>query len=430
MSRVTWIVSSLIFVAFAVSLEFYWGAAAERPVSYADRMGTRYLPPPADIRVRPSVVEVPFPASPKLDSIWGSTGRDMRGHIWIGVSDGEGQRGSAHLFEYDPASGALTDRGDVVSELKYAGLYKPGASQNKIHTKIVQAEDGYLYFASFDETGESASEGIVSPWGGHLWRLRPGSAHWEHIHATPEALVAVAGNGHWIYALGYWGHVLFQYDTRKRTWREVKVGSVREHVSRNLVVDGRGHAYVPRAREWAPSESKAHPGEAFEADLIEYNTDLTPVASSPLTHYAGANRGSHGLVGLAYLADGSIVVSTAIGYLYRIVPPAGEDNGAAMVEALGAVSPAGPSYPGSLFPVDNDRYLAGVTYAGAAGIQWFVYDVSNKTSNLQKLPFDGQGLLLYGSSTRDDKGRFYVVGRQKRDGPGNKPVILQIELPG
>ena len=429
MSRITLIASCLVFLALAAGLGFYSGAAPERPVSYADRMGTRYFPAPPDIAERPRVTEIPFPLSPRLDAIWGSTGRDVAGHIWIGVSDNEDWPGSAHLFEYNPTTNALTDHGDVVSELKIAGLYRPGASQNKIHTKIIQAEDGYLYFASFDDVGEDPSKGIVSKWGGHLWRLRPGSTHWEHVHATPEALVAVAGNGRWIYALGYWGHILFQYETRKRTWREVKVGSVPGHVSRNFVVDARGHAYVPRAREWRPDEVKAHPGEAFAADLVEYDTDLRLVASSPLTHYTDASYDSHGLVGLAYPADGSIVVSTAVGYLYHIVPPANRDSEAAKVESLGAVSPMGASYPSSLFPIDDDRYLAGVTTsAGAAGIQWFVYDLRTKTSTLQKLPFDGQDLLLYGSSTRDDKGRFYVVGRQARDATGNKPIILRLEL--
>src|SRR5262249_23139642 len=156
------------------------------------------------------------------------------------------------------------------------------------------------------------------------------------------------------------------------------------------------------------------PGEAFAADLVEYDPDLRPVASTPLVHYTDASPDSNGLVGLAYPADGSIVVSTAVGYLYHIVPPANGASQAAKVELLGAVSPLGPSYPGSIFPVDDDHYLAGVTDAGPAGKQWFVYDLRAKTSTLQKLPFDVPA-LLYGSSTRDNQGRFYVVGRQVRD---------------
>jgi hypothetical protein len=320
----------------------------------------------------------------------------------------------------------MVDHGDVVSELKQAGVYRQGEGQIKIHTKIVQGEDGYLYFATFDEEGEHASTGIVSKWGGHFWRYKPGAAHWEHIRSVPQALVAVAGNGNWIYALGYWDHVLFQYDTRKQTWRQVTVGSVREHVSRNFVVDRRGHAYVPRAREWLPGEAAAHPGQDFAAELVEFDTGLKEVHSTPLAYYAG-HHDSHGLIGLSYLEDGAIVVSTHVGYLYRITP---SDSGAATVEALGWFHPnanaTGNSYPASLFPIDGKRYLAGVVQV-ESGFDWVVYDLLNKHSQAQKFNAKAPLRLLYGSSTRDNSGRFYVVGQQ--EGPsGRRPLMLQVEM--
>jgi len=311
----------------------------------------------------------------------------------------------------------------VVGELKYAGLYRNGEGQIKIHTKIVQAEDGYLYFASFDEEGESPGDGVVSKWGGHLWRLRPGNRHWEHIRSVPQALVAVAGSGNWIYALGYWDHILFQYDTRKRTWRQIRVGSVREHVSRNFVVDLHGHAYVPRAREWLPSDAMAHPNEAFSVELVEFDTNLKEVGSTPLQYYTDTSHDSHGLIGLSYLADGSIVISTHIGYLYRITP---SDSGAARVDALGWLHPDGGSYASSLFPIDGTRYLAAAVNV-AGRLDWIVYDLLNKRSQAQKLPLRAENLLLYGSSTRDNEGRFYVVGRQPGAPGHNKPLLLQIE---
>ncbi len=415
-----------VFLVGALTAAYFGiarNAAPATPVSYAERMGTRYTPVPRDLNAPPHATEIPIPASARGDAIWGGTGRDSAGHIWLGVST-QGNGGSAHLFEYAPESRALIDRGDVVSELKWAGVYRAGEGQIKIHTKIVQGGDGYLYFASFDEEGES--DDATSKWGGHFWRLQPGSAHWQHLYAVPHGLVAVAGNGNWIYALGYWDHILYQYDTRKRTWREVRVGSVRSHVSRNIVVDRNGHAYVPRAREWRPGEAAAHPNEPFSAQLVEYDTNLKEVGNTPLVYYAtNSPRDSHGLIGLSYLADGSIVVSTHVGYLYRITPSA---SGAARVEALGWIHPKGPSYAGSLFPIDDNRHLAAVVDIGA-GHDWVVYDLLNRTGVAQKLPFDTAGKFLYGSSTRDDKGRFYVTGRQPKQGGGNKPLVLQIELP-
>jgi hypothetical protein len=417
-----------VLVLGAVALESFQFArgkttstAQPSVLTYADRMGTRYTPSPVDVTLPPRMKEIPIEI--RLDAIWGSTGRDSSGHIWIGGSDRDAG-GSAHLFEYDPVSGMMTDHGDVVSELKNAGVHRQGEGQIKLHTKIVQAEDGYLYFASFDEEGEDPGAGIVSKWGGHFWRYKPGTAHWEHIRAVPQALVAVAGNGNWIYALGYWDHVLFQYDTRRGTWRQVTVGSVREHVSRNIVVDRRGHAYVPRAREWPPGEAAKHPGEEFSAELVEFDTDLKEVASTPLTHYA-ARHDSHGLIGLSYLEDGSIVVSTHVGYLYRITP---SDAGPAIVEALGWVDPSGTSYAASLFPIDGKRYLLGVAQVPGGAFKWVVYDLLNRQSQSQKIDLKPGYRLLYGSLTKDNDGRFYIVG-QKDTPTGRRPLVLQIALP-
>ena len=377
---------ALVGLIAAAYLEIAPGAR-EVPVSYADRMGTRYTNLPKDLTALPQVREISFPYFDHSDAIWGSSGRDLSGHIWFGVA-AEGIARSAHLFEYDPKSGVLADRGDVVTELKRAGVYRPGEGQLKIHTKIVQAEDGYLYFGSFDEEGET--DATTSKWGGHLWRYKPGAPHWEHLFATPQALVAVAGNGPWIYALGYWNHVLFQYDVRTRSWRQIRVGSVPGHVSRNFVVDPNGHAYVPRVRAWTPAEKAAHPEEAFHAELVEFDTNLKEVASTPLEHYVKRNPDSHGLIGLSYLADGSIVVTTHFGYLYRITPSAA---GAAKVEALGFIHPDGESYAASVFPIDGTRFLAAVV-ARYPRFDWVVYDLMNRTGLAQPAPVPMRSMLL------------------------------------
>lgn len=418
-----------IFVTGALAAIFSGtarNAVPVSPASYAERMGTRHTPVPVNVNAPPQVTEIPILAAIDGDAIWGATGRNSAGHIWFGVSN-RGDGASAHLLEYAPDSGMLVDRGDVVTELKQAGLHRDGEGQIKLHTKIIQAADGYLYFASFDEEGESASRALAPKWGSHLWRLWPKGRLWDHLQTAPEGLVALTGNGNWIYALGYWDHILYQYDIRRRTWRHVRVGSVRGHVSRNIVADGRGHVYVPRAREWQPSEIAAHPGELFSAELVEFDTDLKELGGTPLKNYAGAaGRDSHGLTSLSYLADRSIVVSTDAGYLYRIMP---DDTGAAKVDALGAIHPDGASYPGSLFPIDGQRYLAAVVTTKEGRHQWLVYDLQTRKSSAQALPLDSRGMLLYGSSTRDNKGRFYLVGSQPKDAKGNRPALFQVSLP-
>ena len=146
--------------------------------------GSALLPAPADPYQVPRVRVIPVPDFPGAHAIWGSTGRDRRGHIWFGVSVDGGEY-SARLFEYDPVRDQVIPRGDVISARKAAGLHTPGERQVKIHSRIVQADDGYLYFASTDEQGERPDGSAPPKWGSHLWRLKPGENVWQHLHGGP-----------------------------------------------------------------------------------------------------------------------------------------------------------------------------------------------------------------------------------------------------
>jgi hypothetical protein len=59
------------------------------------------------------VRELKLPDIPDTESIWGSTGRDSRGHIWIGVSMRRFGTG-AHLLEFDPKADIWQDHGSVI----------------------------------------------------------------------------------------------------------------------------------------------------------------------------------------------------------------------------------------------------------------------------------------------------------------------------
>src|SRR5215831_14997708 len=217
------------------------------------------------------------PEFPGEYAVWGATGVDRSGHIFFGMTSNDTRgSGSAHLFELNPASDTFTDRGDVVGELERLHLRRPGETQMKIHSRIVQAIDGYQYFSSMDETGEKDDGSKLPAWGGHLWRRGP-SGVWEHLAATPQALIAVATGGPYVYSLGYFDHVLYQFDTRTKHLRSVTVGSVDGHVSRNFFVDERGHAFVPRTTRVAPSDVRA--------SLVEFDTDLTEHGQQSIGEY-------------------------------------------------------------------------------------------------------------------------------------------------
>ena len=88
--------------------------------------------------------------------------------------------------------------------------------------------------------------------------------------------------------------------------------------------------------------------------LVEYDQDLNKLHSTPLIHYAIGNKpgASHGITSFSYLADGTIVFGTHVGYLYKIAP---SNQGPATVTELGWLHPDGKSSNPSLFPLDGKR---------------------------------------------------------------------------
>jgi hypothetical protein len=346
----------------------------------------------------------------------------------------EGPQASAHLLEYLPESGDMVDHGDVLTALGEAGVLREGEAQAKIHTRILQAPDGCLYFASLDEQGADLVTGSSQPtWGGHLWRLHLPEYRWEHLASTPEALVAIAASGHWVYALGFFGHTLYQFDCETGLVRSVIVGVEKGHISRNLVSDAHGHAYVPRVRferDLATRLLEA-PGR-YLATLVEYDEDLREVKETMLEHYTGSiPADSHGLTAAQPLVDGSIVVATAFGYLYRIIP---SEAGAARVEPMGWFHPDGEKYVPALFTFAGRRYLVGLATGdrrnekAPRGFDWVVNDLDTGVAAATRLTVAGPdapwlgGALLYGSVTCDDQGRFYVAGWTDR----HRPLILRM----
>ena len=401
--------------------------------SYADRAGTYYGDAPGgDVDIIVAIRELELPLPPGANAIWGASGRDDQGHIWIGVSVED--EPAAHLIEYIPEQDRFVDHGDPVTALKAIGRYQEGARQTKIHSKIIQGDDGYLYFSSMDEEGEKVMAGILPKWGSNLWRYSASESRWEHLFHAPEGLVAITGAGRWIYALGYWDHVLYQYDTRTGQVRHTRVGSVGGHVSRNIIADMNGHAYVPRIEYYdLPGSAEEGGGETSQllvTSLIEYDQNLDMVDSFPLIHYAGKERPrrNHGITGISYLADHSIVFVTGTGYLYRIIP---SQNGPARVEGLGWIHPAGESYTAALFPLDGHDWLLAVGKSRAPdkseGTRYevMIYNLRERKSRTIPAKIPGyRYLLLYGSNTRDNSGNNYLVGRYD----WHTPIIWQLSL--
>ena len=396
------------------------------------------LPPAA--ATGPAARRIALPATPGAHAIWGATGQDSRGRIWFGVAAADTPTPSGHLLEYDPVSGVMTPRGNVIAELARLKLLRAeNDHQAKIHSKIVEGPDGCLYFASMDEEGESESRLRLPVWGGHLWRLRLATGRWEHLGATAEALIAVARGGRFIYALGYFGHVLYQYDTKSGVMRQLRVGSVGAHITRNFLADARGHVYVPRLTSRPGPDGRA----VIDVHLAEFDDALVEVGAARLesSMYFDGDGGSHGIIALQTMNDGTMYFTTHRGQLYRVVPPraaagAAAPRTAATVTALGWMHPDGPMYVPSLFTANGVDALSALARHPKQGYQWLDCQVSpegNPSMRCAASPFVVEGMsladvnnsLLYGSGTRDAGGGHYVVGL----GPGPvdaDPVAIRV----
>ena len=374
--------------------------------------------PPVASAPAPVTREIALPDFWGAYAIWGASGADARGRIWLGMASNDAASGSAHLYEYDPAADATFDRGDVIGQLERLGLARPGERQMKIHSRIVTGADGLLYFASMDESGEAGDGSKLPTWGGRLWRLGP-KGTWQHLARTPEALIAVAAGGQYVYALGYYRHVLYQLDTKTRKLRSVVVGADGGHVSRNFFVDSRGHAFVPRV-------SRGPAGSGPAAVLVEFTPELSERSAHPLAEYF--ERGlddSHGIVAVHDDGQGGWLFNTGKGRLYHVTIPAAGPVG---VADRGWFHPAGPRYVAAMFrdPVSGTLYgIAGPSNHGGRRFDWVARPPDGPVTVapilLRGSPEFPAGALLYGSMTRDASNRYYAVGVL-----GQKPLVLQI----
>ena len=418
------------------------------------RLGTVFTPLESADALGLKIDRIDLPDFPGTFAVWGATGRDDVGNILTGVSTvwtKAARRPSARVFQFSPRTGELSLLGDVMSELDRLGMsreetlpLKDGRiaaddenatptlcreCQMKVHSKFVTLDDGETYFVSMDEWNEREDGSQQPYWGSHVWRLGA-TQKWEHLKQIPEAMIAAGGVGRYLYLLGYFDHVLYQYDTLLQTWERKTVGSFRGHISRNLVVNGIGHVFVPRLSA-ADMDTK---DDNVGVELVEFNSELDEIAATELHHYpVTGDASSHGIVGFARLAEGTTVFTTSSGRLYRI--DLGESK-PAQVSDVGWFHPEGQSYPASLFCLDGERYLLGVARRKSVpGFEWVLYDLAENTSRawpmeLPEAPEHGmKNILLYGSNTRDDAGHLYLAGcYQTADGARQFPLLWKVRL--
>jgi hypothetical protein len=383
------------------------------------RLGTHFNEVSSKHFKQPNVTQLEFPIISEGAVLWGATGRDDFGNIYFGISSNSKNVGTAFLYQYSPQSNNMINQGDVISQLKNAGLYKKEVSQNKLHSKFYQADDGYLYFTSFDEKGENDEEGILPKHGGHIWRKKPNDLNWQHLLATKEGVIAVNTDGRYVYVLGYWDHILYQYDTQIQKFNKIRVGAINGHISRNFLVSQNGHVFVPKVEFSA--------NNTLIVNLNEYDSALDLVASTPLEHYLYDSKHSqHGIVSYINMKNGDIYFVTAVGALYKISRTNNNRHQVSFEVFLSETDEAGGYFP-SLFSINGENFLVALgRLANSKHYSWLVYETSTKTIAIDDLKSLDNKKLLYGSVTRDNSGRLYVVGLDKSNRSKHQPLILQL----
>jgi len=384
----------------------------------------------------PKLTDIPLPTFKGAHAIWGATGRDSKGQIYFGVAGYGVDDPSAHLFRLTPENGIVKDLGGVnakLDELKVRRQDPWPETQVNIHSKIVQAEDGKIYFGSQNVSDELSDGSRNSKFGGRLFALDPKNDQWECVLTAPEGLISLACEKRYVYVMGYFGNVLYQYDTKSKKTRSVTLGTMGGHVSRNIFVDSREHLYSSRL---IPGKDLSEPGTTMvgttlvKSTLVEVDTELNVCGEWPLVDYAPTmDTESHGITGFCRMRDGSTVFVAHTGALWQI---GAKGTGDSRLKRLGWLHYKGEGYAASLFSPLKERYVCGFVKLKDQPYEWMVFDIEQYTST--RLPLAGRdqllmdrpGLLVYGCDTLSTKENATIVGWKKVEG-GYGPYAYQLE---
>lgn len=366
----------------------------------------------------PSFEYLDLPLTAEGAAIWGATGIDDTGKMYFGISTYNIYHDTAFLYQYNPKTNTVIAQSDVISQLKHNQIYREGMSQNKLHSKFYQANDGYIYFTSFDETGESVSKGITPIHGGHFWRKKPDSENWEHLLATKEALIALNTDGRFIYALGYWGHVLYQYDTLSKRFNRTNVGAFPGHISRNVLVSANGSVFVPQVQK--------NPDGSIDTYLVEYDSELTIMDKHEMEHYLYPNKHSdHGITSFTHMKNGEIYFATGTGALYYLKKIGNNKHDLVFVDFMGDTAEEG-NYISSLFSIDGSGFLVGLGQKNnTRDHRWYIHEVTSGITVSYSVVDEIGTPILYGSHTKDIDGNMYMVGVDMSDRTKHYPVIIK-----
>ena len=233
-------------------------AAQPAGATFAGSELLRGAPPPAGVRVAevgPSVRlhvfdDLPSDGPKTLWSSWGDGCLASDGKYYTGIGnhlDYEAGRGQSRVYALDPKTRAVklvVNVRDVVPDDRYAA--------GKIHAKIDQGKDGWLYIATYyGKTPEKASPAIRESFiGSALLRHDPGTGKTEMLGApVPKQGIPTSvmdRDRMMLYGYAAYSGDFVAYDLAKQ---ELKFRGGGEHQlgGRNIILDAKGRAYFGRS---------------------------------------------------------------------------------------------------------------------------------------------------------------------------------------
>jgi hypothetical protein len=353
---------------------------------------------------------IDYTGFPEGQSTWDDIGYSSKyNKVVVGVTN---HRDKVALFDYDITSGKMTNNG-LINDL---GHLRDFQWQAKIHSKIIEGPDGYMYFST--DGGESKEEYLMNHpsgyGGGFFMKWHPGTKDFVNLGMAMryESIKDIdidptTGN---LYGITYPQAHFILYSPAKNKVQDLgRLGS--SHVPRVVFTDWWGNCYYVDWRQRLVKYQK-------EGDSLLF-------ARNSLPAFEGTPGGKIVTGITAYAKDKKNKVIYIITYGAKIVAFYPEKNGMGKVVDLGGVAPATTNieawqpYVPNLNIGDNGKlyYIVG----GHGN-----YVIENKTVLIEFDPQTRKHTFMYeypvtelseatGSDVKDKEGNVYFAGRRDKE---------------
>ncbi|QRR01309.1 hypothetical protein [Dyadobacter sandarakinus] len=367
-----------------------------------------------------NIAFIEYPDFPEAHSTWGSIGYNAASNtVHIGVTNHANNIG---LYTFDPLQNAMKLNGFI----RDMANLRPYQWQGKIHSKIVAAPDGSIYFST--DGGESREEYLMEHPQGYAggffmkWDAANGLKNLG-IGMQYESIkdVDIDPKTGTLYGISYPQAHFLVYNPDKNEMRDLgRLAS--SHVPRILFTDWWGNCYYVDWRQ----------------RLVKYEKDSDSLvfARESLPAFPGT-PGSKIITGVtAFAKDEAKGIIYLITYGAKLIAFHPEKNGIGKVEDLGGVVDTGKGNAWGPYVPNLNIGKNGKLYYIIGGHDNYV--IKDKTVLVEYDPATGKKIILRefpitavteatGCDTRDKDGNLYFAARRNPSGMGDntRPFMIQ-----